>query len=425
MSAADAFRDRLRRNLGGEAVGVTSVCSAHPLVLAAALRHARATGGLALVEATCNQVNHEGGYTGQTPAAFRDALGATARAAGLAPDAVLLGGDHLGPNPWRDRPAAEAMEQARTMVAAYAAAHFTKLHLDASMACAGEAAPLSVELIADRAADLCAVAEAAAPHGAPRPLYVIGTEVPTPGGATEALDHVAVTTPDDLRRTVEVHRRAFARRGLDAAFARVAAVVAQPGVEFGTDDVLDYAPDAAQDLSRAVAGLDGLALEAHSTDYQPEAALRALVRDHFAILKVGPELTFALREAVFALDAVEAELLPEDERAGVRAALERAMLADPRWWKSHYPGDERARRLARGYSLSDRVRYYWPEPGVARAVGRLFANLRRIGIAAALVSQYLPGEQDVPRAAPDNPEALVERRINRVLARYARACRSA
>ena len=61
---------------------------------------------------------------------------------------------------------------------------------------------------------------------------------------------------------------------------------------------------------------DRLIFEAHSTDYQTPAALAALVRDHFAILKVGPALTFALREALWALDCIEREWIDSD--AGVR-----------------------------------------------------------------------------------------------------------
>ncbi len=57
---------------------------------------------------------------------------------GSTPAGLILGGDHLGPNPWTRLPADQAMEKAAAMVAAYAAAGFTKIHLDASMACADD-----------------------------------------------------------------------------------------------------------------------------------------------------------------------------------------------------------------------------------------------------------------------------------------------
>ena len=422
MSAgAERLRDRLRRNLAGEGVGIASVCSAHPFVLRAALADARARGGCALIEATCNQVNHRGGYTGMDPAGFRDLVHAEADAIGLPRELVVLGGDHLGPNPWRSEAEGAAMDKACAMVAAYAGAGFGKIHLDASMPLVADPVPLPDEVVAERAAALCAAAEAVASEP---PVYVIGTEVPTPGGALEELDHLAVTRVEDAEHTIDVHRRAFAARGLEAAWERVIAVVVQPGVEFGQSEVAVFEPDRARALSGCAEGPGGLPFEAHSTDYQPESALRALVQGHFAILKVGPELSFAMREAIYALDAIEAELLPREDRAGLRDVVERAMLAEPRWWAGHYGGDEAAQRLARSYSLSDRIRYYWARPEAAAALDRLLGNLRRAPIPPALVSQYLPVQHAALRDGRigAGPAALIGDRIAQVLGRYARAC---
>jgi D-tagatose-1,6-bisphosphate aldolase subunit GatZ/KbaZ len=85
-----------------------------------------------------------------------------------------------------------------------------------------------------------------------------------------------------------------------------------------------------------VEGIDSLVFEAHSTDYQTPQALQQLVRDHFAILKVGPALTFAMREALFALAAIEEELLPAHKRSGLRNVMENVMLDRPDFWQSHY-----------------------------------------------------------------------------------------
>ena len=71
-----------------------------------------------------------------------------------------------------------------------------------------------------------------------------------------------------------------------------------------------------------------LCFEAHSTDYQTKEHLRQLVEDGFLILKVGPALTFALREALLALDRIDAELYP-DAPSGYRAALEKTMAENP------------------------------------------------------------------------------------------------
>ena len=407
------------RRRAGSPTGLTSVCSAHELVLESALLQAAADNGLALIEATCNQVNQDGGYTGMTPAGFRDFVHGIADRVGLPRRQVILGGDHLGPNPWKHLPPDEALARAEEMVAAYAGAGFEKLHLDCSMGCAGEPASLPDEVVAGRAARLAARAEAAATT---RPAYVIGTEVPTPGGAIGALDHLQPTRPEAVLQTYAVHRDAF-RGAAGEAWARVAAIVVQPGVEFGHEDVAVYAPERARDLAAALDGMPGLVFEAHSTDYQPEAALAQLVGDGFAILKVGPGLTFALREALYGLDAIAAVLRPGT--ASVPAAMERLMTAQPGEWQGHYPGTPEDQRRLRHFSYSDRIRYYWPRPEARAAVDGMLAALEGVRIPATLISQYLPRLHGrvMAGAVQPNARALLIEAVRDVLRSYARACR--
>ncbi|TPL91639.1 D-tagatose-bisphosphate aldolase, class II, non-catalytic subunit [Mesorhizobium sp. B2-3-12] len=388
--ATDRLAAIAKRRAAGERAGIASICSAHPLVIEAALRHGKARGVDVLIEATCNQVNHEGGYTGMTPGDFRRFVETIAGKAGFPLDRLVLGGDHLGPNPWKHLPAPEAMERASRMVDAYAEAGFTKIHLDASMGCAGEGAAPPDATIAARAADLAGVAEAAVERtGGARPVYVIGTEVPVPGGAQEAMDHLAVTTPEAAGETVRIHRDAFHQRGLDAAFSRAIGVVVQPGVEFGNAEVIAYRPERARALAGTLRDLPQFVFEAHSTDYQPVGALSALVDDGFAILKVGPWLTFALREALYGLSHIADILVPDPGRENLPAAMERAMLAAPGNWKNYYHGSEAEQRIERHFSYSDRIRYYWPAPAAGQAVDALMLALGERDIPSPLISQYL------------------------------------
>ena len=390
MSARDRVLDLL---LGDERVaaqaGITSVCSAHPLVLEAACREAQRAGTAVLIEATCNQVNQDGGYTGMTPEGFRAFVLGIATAAGLAAERVILGGDHLGPNPWKALPADEAMAKAEVMVAAFVAAGFRKIHLDCSMGCKGEPAALADAVVAERAARLAKVAEGAATaNGLPLPVYIIGTEVPPPGGATHEIQTIELTAADAAERTLAVHREAFAAAGVSEALKRVIGLVVQPGVEFGNANVVIYDRPAARELSAALDRLPGLAFEAHSTDYQPVEALAALVDDGFAILKVGPGLTFALREALYGLDAIARELRLGHGEA-LPEVMERLMLTEPANWRSHYPGTPDEQYLQRHFSYSDRIRYYWTHPEAVAAVDRLFTALEAVNIPETLVSQYL------------------------------------
>ncbi|WP_168990592.1 D-tagatose-bisphosphate aldolase, class II, non-catalytic subunit [Aureimonas flava] len=423
-TATDRFARIADRYAAGEAAGICSVCSAHPLVIEATLRHGLDHGSDVLIEATCNQVNQDGGYTGMTPADFRRFVEDIAAEVGFPLDRLVLGGDHLGPNPWKALPAEEAMGKAEAMIAAFAEAGFTKLHLDTSMGCAGEPAALADETVARRAARLAGAAErAASAKDGSLPVYVVGTEVPVPGGAFEALDHLVVTTPEAARRTIEVHRAAFAAAGLEEAFRRAVGAVVQPGVEFGNAEVVVYEPETARALSATLGALPGFVFEAHSTDYQPVGALAALVRDGFVILKVGPWLTFALREALYGLSAIADVLAPEAGAEALPATMERVMLASPDNWRKYYPGGDAEQRMQRHFSFSDRIRYYWPEPEARAAVDRLMARLGEREIPLPLVSQHLgqlyadvAAGRTEPRARP-----LVLASVARVLDIYAEA----
>lgn len=387
------------RNRNGEQIGLPSVCSAHPDVLTACARLAARRRTPLLIESTCNQVNQDGGYTGLTPAQFAANTARLVLAAGLQNDQLILGGDHLGPYPWRSLPAADAMQKARQLVADYVRAGYTKIHLDTSLSCAGDPPdPLPKELIAQRSAWLCQAAEealAVLPPGSPLPCYVIGTEVPVPGGVQVEMGALHLTTTRDACETLDVTREAFLQQGLAGAWARVVALVVQPGVEFGDAEIHSYDRDAAIGLARFIETRPGLIYEAHSTDYQTRQALGFLVADHFAILKVGPGLTYAYREAMLALEEIEKQV--DKIRNFVSLSfladtLETAMLANPVHWKAHYGGSEVEQAFARKFSFSDRVRYYWAEPRVADAVSRLWNNLGNRPIPLSLLSQFLPAQ---------------------------------
>lgn len=422
----NALLDLVRRHKAGAAEGIYSVCSAHPMVLLSALRLAQRSGSVALIEATSNQVNQDGGYTGMRPAMFRERVLNIATALGLPHERVVLGGDHLGPNCWQRLPSALAMEKAGVMVREYVEAGFRKIHLDCSMSCADDPGALGDERIAERNAVLCKITEGAwETSGGEPPVYIIGSEVPVPGGAHETLQELAVTSPAAAHATIEAHRRAFERHGVAAAWARVVGLVVQPGVEFAHEQIIDYVPAKAAGLSRSIEAVPGMVFEAHSTDYQTAAALDALVRDHFAILKVGPGVTFALREVLWALSDIASELgLMAD--GSLKATLLDEMRKDPRYWSAYYLDPQR-QAVDLQFSLSDRIRYYWSVPAVESACVRLLECLASNGMPLTLLSQYLPAQYAAIRDGrlKSDPRELVLDGVERVLRQYDRACRPA
>jgi D-tagatose-1,6-bisphosphate aldolase subunit GatZ/KbaZ len=404
----------------GAASGIPSLCSAHPAVLKAAMQG----DGQRLIESTCNQVNQFGGYTGMTPADFVRFVYQIAEMQNFPVEKIILGGDHLGPNVWQKEPAQIALEKSADMMRAYIQAGYQKIHLDCSMRLADDPpGHLDPEVSAQRSAWLAKVAENARDNNGPAPLYVIGTEVPVPGGALDNEEGVHVTLTDDLARTLESTHLAFLKEGLISAWERVIAVVVQPGVDFGDDFVQSYNPDQAALLSQYIVN-QHMVYEAHSTDYQTPLALQELVRDHFAILKVGPELTFAYREAIFGLAQIEEELIEPGQRSHFLTVLEDTMVQDPVYWQGYYHGDAKALYQARKYSLSDRVRYYWQYPQVQAALTTLMNNLKQAAPTPGLVSQFVNWQRPETgvQAKTFHPENVITDRIQQILQKYDSAC---
>jgi len=419
MNASARLLEIVAANRAGRHLGIPSYCTAHPETLLAILRAYRDDDEPILIEATCNQVNQFGGYTGMTPAKFRDFVIDLAARAEIGAGRIILGGDHLGPNPWRHEPASAAMAKAGELVRAYVEAGFTKIHLDASMACGGDTS-LSDDEIARRAAWLGSEAERQGDPG--RLVYVIGTEVPKPGGETETLGGLAITEPQAATRTWDLHREAFAAAGASAAMDRVIGIVVQPGVDFGNSQVFGFDAGKAKPLSAAIRNIPGAVFEAHSTDYQSAASLNGLVGAHFAILKVGPELTAAYREAVVAMAAIES-WLPGAEPSNVLDVVEQAMLRDPKNWRDHVPEGPDA-RMNRLFGLSDRIRYYWPDASIQAALARLQSTIDGIDGASGLVSQYVSIPKHIAGSGLPLSQQIVQAKVGAVVEKYAGACRS-
>ena len=413
----------------GRPLGIYSVCSANPYVVTAAIQQAQSDDSLLLVEATSNQVDQFGGYTGMRPPDFINFVGKIAREVGFQEDRIIFGGDHLGPNTWQDLPAAQAMKNSRDLVAEYVEAGFGKIHLDTSMRCADDpAGALDPDIVAARAADLCEVAEKSIPASdATGPVYVIGTEVPIPGGSHENFEELVPSSASDVAQTIAIHEELFAQKGLNAAWDRVIAVVAQPGVEFGSDFIDEYDSAKARPLVKLIESYDSLLFEAHSTDYQLASGLRQLVVDHFAILKVGPQLTYAFRESILALAHIEVELLtlnPKWTGSNIKSIIQSAMNSEPKYWQKHYPEDNSRHQYDQFFSLSDRIRYYWPVEMIQNALNQLIQNLSSREIPLALLSQYLPIEYGLIREGrlQNHPVAIMHAKVRAVLETYAKAC---
>ncbi|ATD55999.1 class II D-tagatose-bisphosphate aldolase, non-catalytic subunit [Clostridium chauvoei] len=397
------IKEIVTRYKNGENVGIFSVCSSNKYVIEAAMERLKDKDMCLLVESTANQVDQFGGYTGMKPKDFVKYIHELAEKNNFPIERIILGGDHLGPLTWTKIAPIEAMENAKDLIREYVLAGFTKIHIDTSMPLKGdiEKGIFGDSLIANRASILCKVAEESylelleQEENAIHPVYVIGSEVPIPGGAQgeeEEEEGIVVTKVSNFRNTINTFKEAFESFGVGLAWDYVVGVVVQPGVEFGSDHVWGYNREAAKELTEAISEYPELVFEAHSTDYQTPKALKEMVEDGYIILKVGPALTFGFREGVFALNAIENELFKynsDKELSKFMEILEFSMIKEPKDWKNHYSGTSEKIKLDRKYSLSDRCRYYMPKENVNFALEKLLDNLNGVEIPITLVSQFM------------------------------------
>lgn len=401
----------------GVPVGIPSYCTANPLAIEGVLEQAKRFDEAVLIEGTSNQVNQFGGYTGMKPADYRDFVYAIADKIGFDRAKIILGGDHLGPQPFQNLPESTAMEYSKEMVRQYVLAGFTKIHLDTSMRVADDDrnTRLSDLTIATRGAILMTVAEEAfkelqkADPEVMHPVFIIGSEVPIPGGA-QVKEEMCVTNATDFENTVNTYKEVFEKYGISDLWQYVIAVVVQPGVEFGDADVHMYNREDAKELCAALEKHNDVVFEGHSTDYQSAIALRCMVEDGVGILKVGPALTFAAREALFALARIENELVDDPAaRSNYIETVEDVMVSNPGNWAKYYKGTEKEQAIKRAYSYSDRSRYYMGDARIEEAMAKLFANLDGVDIPMGMLHQYMPiqyiGVRDGIVAM--NPKALV------------------
>jgi D-tagatose-1,6-bisphosphate aldolase subunit GatZ/KbaZ len=104
--------------------------------------------------------------------------------------------------------------------------------------------------------------------------------------------------------------------------------------------------------------------------------------------------------------------------------IDGAMQRNPRYWRTYYHGDAAQIALARKYSRSDRIRYYWSDPEVTEALDRLLANLEAHPVPLTLLSQFMPVQYQHASAGllENRPLELILDQVMEVLQDYAAAC---
>jgi D-tagatose-1,6-bisphosphate aldolase subunit GatZ/KbaZ len=430
MPRENPLKNIVRLQKEGKAIGIYSACTANDLVLRACMQRAKETNSILLIEATANQVDQYGGYTGMKPKDFIRFVEKLAAEEGISMNQIILGGDHLGPLTFTKYGEDKAMAEASELIRQFVAAGFTKIHIDTSMKVASDDPDtrLSDNVISRRGAELAQVAENAYQEllkenpEAIHPVYIVGSEVPIPGGSQEAKDMgLQVTKPEDFRNTVSIFEKSFREHGLEDAWNQVIGFVVQPGVEEKDAGCTEYDRSKAVDLMASIKDYDSFVFEGHSTDYQTKYKLRELVEDGVGILKVGPGLTFAMREGLFSLAYAEKEMLKDkpQQQSHFMEVLDAAMVRDPKYYQKHYHGTDSEIAYKRKFSFSDRCRYYLPQEDVQAAMQKMFDNFKG-GVPLGLLSQFMPDAYTKVREGKlsNDPISIVKDRVIHTVDEY-------
>ena len=359
--------------------GIPSYCTGNWIVIEFLIQIYKKINKHLLIECTANQVNQFGGYTGYTPKQFFEHVNALALKNGFPLDKLVLGGDHLGPLVWKNENESDAMDKAEDLVRYFVRAGYQKIHLDTSMRLGSDdkSVSLSREKIAKRGLRLYLACkdEQKKLNQNNEIIFVIGSEVPVPGGEVDC-EGMEITSATDAKKTVDIYKKIFFEAGVSEEDweSDIVALVVQPGVEFGKDKAIRYNRNRAKELT-GVKLKDGIVFEGHSTDYQFPKSLKEMVNDGIKILKVGPELTFSLRSSLERLELVEKKYGKFQEISNFGKILTEEMLKDSRYWNSYYDPEDLS---LFDHSLLDRSRYYLTSENVLTAISKLRDNVKEI-----------------------------------------------
>lgn len=394
---SDYIREIIRRRKDGILSGVPSYCTANESVLRALIKNSKQKNRMILIEATSNQVNQDKGYTGMDSFDFVNYINKICIECNFDPKMVIKGGDHLGPLPWSNLNADIAMDKAEVLVRMSVRAGFKKIHLDTTMNLGDDPeGPLDEVVIAKRSARLYRACEdeylkmIERNSSEEHPIFVIGSEVPYAGGIRGSSEEVSVTSPTEFEKTISIFHKVFTEEGIQGAWKYIIAIVVQPGVDFGANHIQLYNHEKSKILCESLKHYPGVVFEGHSTDYQPKAKLKEMVEDGIAVLKVGPALTFAYREALFSLSYIEDILVKKENRSHLKEVLNKVMLEDDHHWKKYYNGSIEDKMALRYFGLSDRSRYYFINEKVKASIDTLISNLTGIEIPMGMLHQFLP-----------------------------------
>jgi len=419
--------DIMGTNRRGERKGIYAVTSRNSTVQEVYLQQALADGSPALFEISVDMTGSPGKNGKILPYDFIAKVKQIVVKVGFPPDRLFFGINGLNPSLWQGESVEHTLKKTGAFISDLVGLGFNILGIHAGISLKGDPVDqlLPQKVIIAREAALYQAAEraAAAVPDEKKPLYVIDIH---PGqGMTEY--QKKVVRKEDVEIAVDRFSQTAAAAGLPEIKERLLAVRISLGPGYNGEKVIPFDSSLLKELGGCTYNSKGMMLEALQTDFQSRDMLDRLVNNHFALLSVGPELTYTLREALFSLAMMENETMigkPGVYLSNFIIELDRAMQSAPQHWQKYYTGNGFEQLIARKYSLYDRSRFFWEDKNVRKMKKRLYDNMVKYPVPLTVLRQFMPRQYERVTAGKieNKPDALVMDAVRCALRRYSCAC---
>ena len=315
-----------------------------------------------LIECTSNQVNQNGGYTNKTPKMFIKEILNISKKSKFDSKKLYLGGDHLGPLPWKKENTKTAIKNSISLINQFLKYNFCKIHIDTSIKCKDDKY-INSEIIFNRTNKI--LNDFNIKKKIKNKFLVIGTEVPLSGSGDN--NKIVKTSKKQIVSEVTKFKEILKKLNLKS---NLFGLVIEPGMKYKHFSITKPKfPDFIK--KKIISKKKNFVYEAHSTDYQKKSTLKQLVKNNFKFLKVGPELTFNYSRALFMMESIEKKFC-KVKNSNIKKSILSSMMKNKKYWDGYYKKNERKLFLD---SKLDRMRYYLNTKPVINSIKTIKKNI--------------------------------------------------
>ena len=318
-----------------------------------------------LIECTSNQVNQDGGYTNHSPNKFIKKINNLRKKIKFNRSKLFLGGDHLGPLPWKSSSNKIALDNSIVLINKFLNEKFDKIHIDTSIKCKNDKL-MNSKKIFDRTFKI--LNSKTIKKKIKDRFLIIGTEVPLSG--SDNTKDIIITNFKQIEsqslkfiKFLDVHNFKKKKFGL----------VIEPGMKYMNSSIKKPLLKTFSDKKNFSID-NNFVFEAHSTDYQPQKILEKLVDNNFKFLKVGPELTYNYSKALYFMNYIEKKFFKNSE-SDIKKNILLVMKQNKKYWKDYYNNQNNKLFLN---SKLNRSRYYLNFKAVRDSINILKSNINQI-----------------------------------------------